>query len=208
LDCAGREDSQLAPCAVRVFSPVKGDWRIPKAARGSDCDGSSFERLMPTRIAAGCQHPSRCPQRATNGNYCAAHAKQRDATYEQQRGTAADRGYDYRWAKISSAVLQQQPVCADPFGRGCGNASAHTDHIIPKRQGGSDARSNLQGLCSGCHSAKTLLEQKVKFTLLCQCPTLTRVAVTANEVVVSCDAHSSTAMVNSKLWPRIHSLAQ
>jgi 5-methylcytosine-specific restriction protein A len=158
---------------------------------------------MPRRIAGGCQHPSRCGDRATKGNYCAAHAKQRASTYEAQRGSAAERGYDHRWAKISSAVLQEEPICRDPFGRGCSKASAHADHIIPKRQGGSDARCNLQGLCSGCHSAKTLLEQRVKFTLLCHCQALTRVAVRGNTLVVACDEHSSAAMMSCTLWPTL-----
>jgi 5-methylcytosine-specific restriction protein A len=159
--------------------------------------------FMPTRIAAGCQHPSRCGNRATKGNYCAAHAKQQDRSYEAQRGSAAHRGYDYRWAKISSAVLQEEPNCRDPFAKGCSQQSAHCDHIIPKRQGGSDARCNLQGLCSGCHSAKTLLEQKVKFILLCHCPALTRVAVQGNKLVVACDEHSSSVAMSLWLWPTL-----
>ena len=33
-----------------------------------------------------------------------------------------------------------------------------TDHIIPKRDGGSDDISNLQALCPNCHAEKTITE--------------------------------------------------
>lgn len=159
---------------------------------------------MPQRIASGCQHPSRCANKATNGKYCASHAKQVESTYEAHRGTAASRGYDYRWMRLSRAVLQEEPICRDPFQLGCTNSSAHTDHIVPKRQGGSDERSNLQALCSACHSAKTLLEQNVKFTFLCECARRTRIAVQGNEVVVACDHHAREGMLmHVTLWPLI-----
>jgi 5-methylcytosine-specific restriction protein A len=158
---------------------------------------------VPQRIASGCQHPSRCPNRATKGNYCAAHARKAESIYEAQRGTAAARGYDYRWARISRAVLHEQPVCADPFRKGCCRPSCHTDHIVPRRQGGSDERCNLQGLCSECHSAKTLLEQRVKFTLLCGCPDHMLIEVRGNEVVVACNAHAGQGMIEGRLWPTL-----
>jgi 5-methylcytosine-specific restriction protein A len=159
---------------------------------------------MPKRIAAGCQHPSRCSNPATNGKYCAVHAKHAASIYEAQRGTAAGRGYDYRWMKISRAVLEEEPICCDPFRVGCRNRSSHTDHIVPRRQGGSDERFNLQALCSGCHSAKTLLEQKVKFTFLCGCDRRTRIGVKGNEVTVACDDHAHEGMLmHVRCWPLI-----
>jgi 5-methylcytosine-specific restriction enzyme A len=159
---------------------------------------------MPSRIASGCQHPSRCGNRATHGKYCDGHAKQADSIYEAQRGTAAGRGYDYAWMKMSRAVLQEEPICCDPFRIGCRNSSSHTDHIVPKRQGGRDERSNLQGLCSACHSAKTLLEQRVRFTFLCDCAARTRIAVEGNEVTVACDHHARDGMLmHVTRWPLI-----
>lgn len=38
----------------------------------------------------------------------------------------------------------------------CGDKkSSHADHITPKRDGGLDDVSNLQGTCHSCHSRKT-----------------------------------------------------
>ena len=33
-----------------------------------------------------------------------------------------------------------------------------TDHIIPKREGGTDVKSNLQALCPNCHAEKSIAE--------------------------------------------------
>lgn len=41
---------------------------------------------------------------------------------------------------------------------GCGRPTDEVDHILPKSQGGTDDRMNLQGLCRHCHSAKTMRE--------------------------------------------------
>jgi 5-methylcytosine-specific restriction endonuclease McrA len=38
------------------------------------------------------------------------------------------------------------------------SASEEVDHIVPKKQGGTDDESNLQSLCKPHHSAKTARE--------------------------------------------------
>lgn len=51
-------------------------------------------------------------------------------------------------------VLKEEPIC-----RRCGKApSTIADHIIPRELGGTDDRSNYQGLCKPCHDAKTATE--------------------------------------------------
>jgi 5-methylcytosine-specific restriction endonuclease McrA len=40
----------------------------------------------------------------------------------------------------------------------CGSPASHVDHVIPKHKGGTDELSNLQALCSGCHTFKTAAE--------------------------------------------------
>ncbi len=40
----------------------------------------------------------------------------------------------------------------------CNQASTEVNHKIPRRRGGTDAESNLQGMCLSCHSRKTAIE--------------------------------------------------
>jgi len=85
-------------------------------------------------------------------------AKRRPAEakeYDRRRGTSAYRGYDSRWRKLAKMILNRDPVCMVPS---CWSASEEVDHIIPKREGGLDLMSNLQGLCKTCHSRKTRRE--------------------------------------------------
>ncbi|AWV24703.1 MULTISPECIES: HNH endonuclease [Roseomonas] len=55
------------------------------------------------------------------------------------------------WKRLRAEVIRRQPVCATP---GCGGRSAIADHIVPRRQGGADALSNLRGLCMACHNQR------------------------------------------------------
>jgi len=59
--------------------------------------------------------------------------------------------------------LRRNPVCVDPFGSHANSgqvvAAHHVDHVVAKRQGGTDALDNLQALCHSCHSKKTASEQ-------------------------------------------------
>lgn len=65
-----------------------------------------------------------------------------------------DRGYDHHWRKLRKQVLAEQPVCQACHVR----VSTECDHIVPKSQGGTNERTNLQGLCRECHQSKTLSE--------------------------------------------------
>jgi 5-methylcytosine-specific restriction protein A len=56
------------------------------------------------------------------------------------------------WRALRAAVLRRDPLCKTP---GCGRASEHADHIIPRAKGGADAMFNLRGLCEGCHNSRT-----------------------------------------------------
>ncbi len=54
-----------------------------------------------------------------------------------------------------AAILAAHPVC-----RACGlRPSTEADHIVPVAEGGTDAVTNGQGLCTPCHTAKTKQEQ-------------------------------------------------
>jgi 5-methylcytosine-specific restriction protein A len=59
---------------------------------------------------------------------------------------------------------RQQVLDEEPFCRRCLKAGKHVasdvvDHIRPLSRGGSDERSNKQGLCRPCHDAKSAAER-------------------------------------------------
>ncbi len=65
----------------------------------------------------------------------------------------SDRYYrSAEWRALRAAVLRPDPICRTP---GCERPSQHVDHIVPRRQGGSDTMGNLRGLCASCHSTVT-----------------------------------------------------
>lgn len=99
---------------------------LPNALAGRVCVGNG----MPSRPPI--HRPKRAPMR-------------------DGRPSAAKRGYDSDWRKLRLVVLDEEPVC-----RSCGReASEHVDHIVALAKGGTNDRSNLQGLCQRCHSVKT-----------------------------------------------------
>ncbi|HVJ09280.1 MAG TPA: HNH endonuclease signature motif containing protein [Acidisarcina sp.] len=78
---------------------------------------------------------------------------------EDQRPTAAQRGYGARWQRVSKAYLAAHPLCVGEHGE-VEVAASCVDHIIPHR---GDMRlfwdsSNWQPLCHRCHSRKTAME--------------------------------------------------
>ena len=94
---------------------------------------------------------------------CPTHARQQD----RARGTAVERGYDWRWAKFSKRWLLRHPLCgmrADgriheesrrPSCRGREVLAQCTDHVVPMSRGGAQYdTSNLMSLCIACNTAK------------------------------------------------------
>jgi len=78
-------------------------------------------------------------------------------SYEQDRRTARQRGYNSRWDKCSKLYLAAHPLCKMCEANGVVKLATQTDHIIPHR---GDRRlfwdhDNWQPLCESCHSAKT-----------------------------------------------------
>ena len=117
--------------------------------------------LMPSKPKRLCSHPG-CPTFAEAGSKCEEHSRQQSRRYDEQRGSAAERGYDSRWQKYRLRFLAEHPLC-----RECWNTNKHAvparhvDHIIPV-SGPNDplfwVPSNHQGLCHSCHSKKTAME--------------------------------------------------
>jgi len=73
---------------------------------------------------------------------------------DQARGSATSRGYSYTGTRRRAPVLAEQPICASP---GCTLPSVDVDHVLSKRKGGTDDRSNLIAFCHRHHSQKTAL---------------------------------------------------
>jgi 5-methylcytosine-specific restriction protein A len=58
--------------------------------------------------------------------------------------------------------LRNHPLCVHCLAAGITTAAIDVDHIIPKREGGTDHPANLQSLCHSCHSKKTMSTLTIK----------------------------------------------
>lgn len=108
---------------------------------------------MPTRPKKPCTGAG-CHELVTNGQ-CKACSSKRDRQYDEQRGTAADRGYDRRWQEYRRVYLRQHPLCAMCKAKGKVTPATVVDHIDPHR--GDEAKfwaeSNHQPLCRWHHNS-------------------------------------------------------
>jgi 5-methylcytosine-specific restriction enzyme A len=77
----------------------------------------------------------------------------------EHRPHAAQRGYDALWRKLRVIYLREHPLCVHCQQHGMIVAATEVDHIIAKRNGGSNDDDNLQALCKSCHSKKTAKER-------------------------------------------------
>lgn len=68
------------------------------------------------------------------------------------------RGYGRAHELMRERVLREEPLCRACQAAGRVSATTIADHIVPKTDGGTDERSNYQGLCRPCHDAKTAEE--------------------------------------------------
>lgn len=113
---------------------------------------------MPRRALVPCRFP-RCPALTAHG-WCPEHGKVKQRQDQQQRGTAAARGYTARWARYSHWYRQQHPLCVTCEREGRTTRAQHVDHIRPV-DGPSDPlfwdHTNHQSQCHTCHSRKTVL---------------------------------------------------
>ena len=127
---------------------------------------------MPTAALRPCLEP-RCPTLVQKGR-CAAHARDKAQVADARRPTAQDRGYTYRWSRLSKAYLQRYPLCGmrpeeayegwrgECYEQGRVTPATCTDHIVPHK---GDKRlfwdgANWQAICAHCHdSIKAQLER-------------------------------------------------
>jgi 5-methylcytosine-specific restriction endonuclease McrA len=88
--------------------------------------------------------------------------RRREALEQRQRAagtyrTAAEKGYDWEWQKLSREVRQDRPWCEDCLAVGRRTPTALVDHILNIREH-PDRRldpSNLRALCRRCHAIKS-----------------------------------------------------
>jgi 5-methylcytosine-specific restriction protein A len=102
----------------------------------------------------GCRAAVRPPIR-----FCPAHearAREEHRAADRLRGSAAKRGYGTPWRELRAAFLRRHPLCAVT---GCGAQAAEVHHRVPRRRGGTDAESNLVGLCKPHHTAASNRER-------------------------------------------------
>lgn len=104
-------------------------------------------------LMRACAEPG-CPALVPRGR-CAAHSRERWAGRQARLGHSAARGYGAAWRRLRAQVGREEGTC-----RLCGAPSTPwiCDHIVPKVQGGTDDRSNLQRLCQPCSDAKSARE--------------------------------------------------
>ena len=111
--------------------------------------------MSPMSPRTPCLHPG-CPALVTKADRgrCPEHKKAHEKALYRERGSAATRGYDSRWARFRSMYLAEHPLC----GCGCGRAAEEIHHIVPVK-GPDDPlfyeESNLLAMSKGCHSAVT-----------------------------------------------------
>jgi hypothetical protein len=107
------------------------------------------------------------PWKPKTFGYDARHKKESRQRYDQQRGTAAERGpYNTKWWKLKRVEIASRDgwVCKE---QGCGKdvgikkGDFHCDHVEERPVGAPidterwDSDSNLLTRCDSCHNRKT-----------------------------------------------------
>lgn len=101
----------------------------------------------------------RCGTPYKHGKRCPNCTRTRRRAYDQwERNQDAKAFYNSaQWKRMRKAVGERDHYVCQSCRKAAGK-SGHCDHIIPREDGGSDEADNLQWLCHGCHSAKTMRE--------------------------------------------------
>lgn len=69
------------------------------------------------------------------------------------------RGYGSSWDRQRPSIFRRDRyLCVTCLTKGRVSSATSVDHVVPKAKGGTDEPSNLQSVCSPCHTAKSLQE--------------------------------------------------
>jgi 5-methylcytosine-specific restriction enzyme A len=88
---------------------------------------------------------------------CEKHRTQFQREFDQQRDSAAARGYGSKWRMARREFLRNSPLCVKCHVVGILRSATVVDHIIPHK---GDQKlfwnqSNWQSMCKRCHDLKT-----------------------------------------------------
>lgn len=130
---------------------------------------------MPSRPKSICRAPG-CGKLIDAPGYCDKHKKAVRKQEDERRGTAAERGYDSKWAKARVFYLRKHPLCVYCKRSGRTVAANVVDHIIAHRlkeaiDSGDEVRiekaralfwssDNWQSLCKPCHDSVKQAEER------------------------------------------------
>ena len=111
---------------------------------------------MPLRAPSACRKPG-CRGLVRNGvcSVCGPLKRHAQQQHDDQRGTAAQRGYDGRWQRRRLMFSYAHPLCVECQRDSRVTPATDVHHVRPVREGGTDEDSNLQALCHACHSRLT-----------------------------------------------------
>ena len=98
-----------------------------------------------------------CGGRITNGVCDRCGPSKRNNAYDRQRGSAAERGYDYTWQQFRLSYLAMHPLCVDCEREGRAEAATDIHHRqkLRDRPELKYEESNLMGLCKRHHDQRT-----------------------------------------------------
>lgn len=130
---------------------------------------------MPARPKSICRAPG-CGKVIDAPGHCDKHKKAVRKEQDERRGTAAERGYDSKWAKARLYYLRKHPLCVYCQRDHRVTAATVVDHIQPHKlkdaiDSGDEVRiakarhlfwdsSNWQSLCAPCHNSRKQAEER------------------------------------------------
>jgi len=98
-----------------------------------------------------CRNPH-CGELVERGYCKSCQSQSTSARDVRQRGSSAQRGYDYTWQKFREWFLRRHPACED-----CGRLATEPHHIKKVAQFPELrlVEENCKALCHECHAKRT-----------------------------------------------------